>query len=147
MKATGTLRNGVLMAAREHKFNPIIDLIKSQPWDGVPRLEHWLTDVYEVPDRPYTRLIGKCFIMGLVKRALQPGCKFDYMVIFEGGQGVGKSTLTRVLGGDNLRFFPLGPIARHSGGVFIRRKIGDKLGGVGPELWLTIVFTSDPDLA
>ena len=29
----------------------------------------------------------------------------------------------------------------------IRRKIGDKLGGVGPELWLTIVFTSDPDLA
>lgn len=32
---------------------------------------------------------------------------------------------TRVLGGDNLRFFPLGPIARHSGGVFIRRKIGN----------------------
>ena len=29
----------------------------------------------------------------------------------------------------------------------IRHKIGDKLGGVGPELWLTIVFTSDPDLA
>lgn len=28
---------------------------------------------------------------------------------------------TRVLGGDNLRFFPMGPIARHSGGVFIRR--------------------------
>lgn len=29
----------------------------------------------------------------------------------------------------------------------IRHQIGDKLGGVGPELWLTIVFTSDPDLA
>lgn len=28
----------------------------------------------------------------------------------------------------------------------IRHAIGDKLGGVGPELWLTIVFTSDPDL-
>ena len=27
----------------------------------------------------------------------------------------------RILGGDNLRFFPMGPIARHSGGVFIRR--------------------------
>lgn len=32
---------------------------------------------------------------------------------------------TRVLGGDNLRFFPLGPIARYSGGVFIRRSLGD----------------------
>ncbi|WP_293389330.1 1-acyl-sn-glycerol-3-phosphate acyltransferase [Nevskia sp.] len=32
---------------------------------------------------------------------------------------------TRVLGGDNLAFFPLGPIARHSGGVFIRRSFGD----------------------
>jgi glycerol-3-phosphate O-acyltransferase len=27
----------------------------------------------------------------------------------------------RILGGDNLRFFPMGPIARSSGGVFIRR--------------------------
>ena len=26
-----------------------------------------------------------------------------------------------ILGGDNLSFFPMGPIARHSGGVFIRR--------------------------
>ncbi len=32
---------------------------------------------------------------------------------------------TRVLGGDNLRFFPMGPIARHSGGVFIRRSFGN----------------------
>ena len=28
---------------------------------------------------------------------------------------------THILGGDNLRFFPFAPIARHSGGVFIRR--------------------------
>lgn len=97
VKATGTLRNGVLMAAREHKFNPIIDLIKSQPWDGVPRLEHWLTDVYEVEDRPYTRLIGKCFIMGMVMRAMRPGCKFDYMLLIKGAQGLSKSGSFRVL--------------------------------------------------
>nr|WP_310523343.1 cation transporter [Polymorphobacter sp.] len=28
----------------------------------------------------------------------------------------------------------------------IRHEIGNALGGTGPELWLTIVFTSDPDL-
>ncbi|AXQ31084.1 glycerol-3-phosphate acyltransferase [Solimonas sp. K1W22B-7] len=32
---------------------------------------------------------------------------------------------THILGGDNLRFFPFGPIARHSGGVFIRRSFKD----------------------
>jgi len=97
IKATGTLRNGVLMAAREHKFNPIIDLIKSQAWDGVSRLETWLSGVYEVDERPYTRLIGKCFIMGMVMRAMRPGCKFDYMLVLKGEQGLSKSGSFRVL--------------------------------------------------
>jgi len=97
IKATSTLRNGVLMAARSAKYNPVLDLIHAEPWDGVERLEHWLTDVYEIEERPYTRLIGKCFIMGLVKRALQPGCKFDYMLIIKGEQGLKKSTAFRAL--------------------------------------------------
>lgn len=97
IKATSTLRNGVLMAARSAKYNPVLDLIHAKKWDKVPRLEHWLTDVYEVEERPYTRLIGKCFIMGLVKRALQPGCKFDYMLIIKGEQGLKKSTAFRAL--------------------------------------------------
>lgn len=96
-KAASTLRNGVLMAARQHKFNPIIDLIKSQAWDGTPRLDHWLSDVFEVEDRPYTRLIGRCFIMGMVMRAMRPGCKFDYMLILKGDQGLKKSGAFRAL--------------------------------------------------
>ena len=97
LRATGTLRAGVLMAAREHKFNPIIDLIKSEVWDGTNRLEHWLTDVYEIEERPYTQLIGKCFIMGMVMRAMRPGCKFDYMLILKGEQGLTKSGSFRAL--------------------------------------------------
>ncbi len=97
IKSTSTLRNGVLMAARSAKYNPVLELIHAQKWDGIPRLEHWLTDVYEIEERPYTRLIGKCFIMGMVKRALQPGCKFDYMLIIKGEQGLKKSTAFRQL--------------------------------------------------
>lgn len=97
VKATSTLRNGVLMAARSAKYNPVLELIHAEKWDGINRLEHWLTDVYEVEERPYTKLIGKCFIMGLVKRALQPGCKFDYMLIIKGEQGLKKSTAFRAL--------------------------------------------------
>lgn len=97
VKATSTLRNGVLMAARSAKYNPVLDLIHAEEWDGIERLEHWLTDVYEIEERPYTRLIGKCFIMGLVNRALHPGCKFDYMLIIKGEQGLKKSTAFRAL--------------------------------------------------
>jgi predicted P-loop ATPase len=97
IKATGTLRNGVLMAARMNKYNPVIDLIKSESWDQVDRLEHWLTDVYGIEERPYTRLIGKCFFMGLVKRAMSPGCKFDYMLILKSQQGLQKSSAFRAL--------------------------------------------------
>lgn len=97
LKAKSTLRDGVLMAARANRYNPIVDWIKAEEWDGTPRLEHWLTEVYGIDERPYTRLIGKCFMMGLVKRAIEPGCKFDYMLILKGAQGLKKSSTWRAL--------------------------------------------------
>lgn len=97
VKAKGTLRDGVTMAARSCRFNPVVDRIKAEAWDGEARLETWLHKVYGVEDRPYTRLIGKCFFMGLVKRATQPGCKFDYMLIIKGEQGLTKSSAFRAI--------------------------------------------------
>lgn len=95
VKSKSTLRDGVMMAARLHKYNPIQDLIRAEKWDGVDRLDHWLADVFEVDQRPYTALIGRCFFMGLVKRAMEPGCKFDYMLILKGEQGLKKSSVWR----------------------------------------------------
>jgi putative DNA primase/helicase len=97
VKATSSLRQGVLMAAREHKYNPIVDLIRSEKWDGTERLDHWLTDTFDIEERPYTRLIGRCYIKGMVARAMRPGCKFDYMLILKGDQGLRKSAAFRVL--------------------------------------------------
>ena len=97
LRAKGTLRDGVMMAARSNRYNPVVDLIRSEKWDGTKRLEHWLTWVYGVKEREYTQLIGRCFFMGLVKRAIQPGCKFDYMLIIKGEQGLTKSTAFRAI--------------------------------------------------
>ena len=97
VKAPSTLRAGVRMAARLCRYNPVLDLIRSQVWDGINRLEHWMPDCLGVEDRPYTRLIGSCFIKGMVARALKPGCKFDYMLILKGPQGAKKSTVFRTL--------------------------------------------------
>lgn len=109
VKAKGTLRDGVLMAARSCRFNPVVDLIRAKKWDGVDRLDTWLPTVYRLAQRKdqkeaerlaaYVRLIGRCFFMGLVNRAINPGCKFDYMLIIKGEQGLAKSTLFRAIAG------------------------------------------------
>lgn len=96
-KSPANLRAGVVMAAREHKYNPVLDLVRSVPWDGIRRLPFWLADCIGVVQSEYTALIGECFIKGMVNRALRPGCKFDYMLILKGAQGAKKSTIFRTL--------------------------------------------------
>jgi hypothetical protein len=39
----------------------------------------------------------RVFLLGAVKRAYEPGCKFDYMPVLIGGQGEGKSTFFKYL--------------------------------------------------
>lgn len=97
IKSKGTLRDGVMMAARLFRYNPVVDRIKAETWDGTERLQHWMTDVYEVEATPYVQLISKCFMLGLVKRAVEPGCKFDYMLIIKGTQGLSKSGAFRLM--------------------------------------------------
>ena len=43
------------------------------------------------------RAIGRKMPIGAVRRAREPGCKFDYVVVLEGAQGSGKSTALRIL--------------------------------------------------
>ncbi len=106
----GTLEESVVMVAHRHAFHPVraeFEALRGK-WDGTPRLATWLRMVCleedEWDDRDplqrYLALVGKFMVMGIVARVLQPGCKYDYMPILEGAQGVGKSTLARVLGGN-----------------------------------------------
>ncbi len=97
IKGLGTLRAGVQMAARENRHHPIVEHVKALEWDGTSRLGTWMVDCLGVEDRPYVRLISRFFIMGMVARLLRPGCKFDYMLILQGAQGLGKSSAFKAL--------------------------------------------------
>jgi putative DNA primase/helicase len=97
LKGVGTIRAGVQMAARENKHHPIIERLRAVEWDGIERMETWMVDCLGAVDRPYVRMISRFFIMGMVARVIRPGCKFDYMVIFQGLQGLGKSTAFKAL--------------------------------------------------
>lgn len=92
---------GALTAeARERTVNPLRDYLKGLKWDGVPRVDEFFVTRLGAEDNPATRAISKCWLMGSVDRVLRPGCKFDYCLVLEGQQGIGKSTFLRVLAGD-----------------------------------------------
>jgi len=90
--------DAVALAGWRNFMNPVLEQFNALPaWDGTDRLDYWLIECMGALDKPYHRLVGRKFLMGLVKRVLQPGCKFDYMLIFEGPQGRGKSSAFRIL--------------------------------------------------
>lgn len=102
----GTLEEAVRMVAQRHQYHPVRQYLESVTWDGNPRLNTWLAHVVTTPaeltkkKEKYLARVGAWFLMAMAARALEPGCKFDYMPIFEGNQGMRKSTLLAVLGGE-----------------------------------------------
>lgn len=88
----------ILNTADERRCNPVVDYLESLPaWDGIPRAETLLHDTLGADTSPYTKEATLKWLLGAVKRAYEPGCKFDYVLILEGPQGVGKSTLASKL--------------------------------------------------
>lgn len=82
-----------------NRIHPVKDYLNSLVWDGVPRLDTILRDTAGAQDNPYTRTVGKCTLIGAVRRIFEPGCKFDNVLLLEGRQGTGKSTWISILGG------------------------------------------------
>lgn len=87
----------VSVVAKRRAFNPVIEYLDAQAWDGKERIGSWLIDYMGAEDTPFNRAVGKAWLVGAVKRAYQPGCQMDYMLILEGAQGVGKSTGVQAL--------------------------------------------------
>lgn len=89
----------VRSAARRNSFDPVTDYLDELQWDGMERLDEWLVTYGGAEDSPYVREVGAKFLVAAVRRARKPGCKFDYMPIFEGEEGRGKSSVGSVLAG------------------------------------------------
>lgn len=70
------------------------------PWDKVPRLASWLTDIAGVEPSLYGQEVSRLLPVSMVARALDPGCICRYVVILEGPEECGKSTLVQALASD-----------------------------------------------
>ncbi len=67
--------------ARRHAFNPVHDYLDGLTWDGTPRIDKWLTTYGKAEDSEYTQAVGSLIMLAAVRRARQPGCKFDEMLV------------------------------------------------------------------
>lgn len=93
--------DGFALHCDKHKYNAVGQYLGGLPqWDGVPRLDTLFIDYLGASDTPYTRAITRKSFVAAVSRALQPGVKYDTMPILSGPQGLGKSTLLRMMGGE-----------------------------------------------
>ncbi len=119
------------MANRRH---PVREYLDGLEWDGTPRLDTWLNVYAGAGDNAYTRAVGAITLIAAVRRVRRPGVKFDTMLVMEGPQGTGKSSLLATLAVNPDWFsddLPLGTDSK----LYIERTAGSR-GGRAPHLLL-----------
>lgn len=95
-----TMHQAIDVRAYECRFNPVRDYLEELEWDGTERLTGLFPVYFGAELSPYTERVGLMFLVSMVARIFDPGCKADHMPIIEGPQGALKSTACRILGAD-----------------------------------------------
>lgn len=94
-----TAGQAVQLVATRLRFHPVREYLERCKWDRKDRVDSWLVTYLGAKDDPYTRTIGRCWLLSAVARIYDPGCKVDYLLVLEGPQGIGKSRGLRTLAG------------------------------------------------
>ena len=85
----------------DRSYHPIREFLQALPeWDKVERVDTLLIDYLGAADNKYVRAVTRKTLCAAACRVLNPGCKFDTMLVLNGSQGIGKSTLIARLGGE-----------------------------------------------
>src|SRR5262249_15720609 len=101
--ARATVADAVENVARANPQNPLVDFLEDLQWDGEKRLDSFLTSGFGVINADeeqagYTQAVGRNFLISMVARARQPGCKADHLLMIEGPQGIRKSSALEIIG-------------------------------------------------
>lgn len=98
------LAEAIETVAHTRRFHPVRDYLHGLEHDGVTRIDKWL--VWVLGEKPetlsqalyvYLCMVGRYWLLGMVYRVMEPGCKFDYCPVLEGAGGLRKSTFVEVL--------------------------------------------------
>lgn len=105
---TEVIAASILVAAQFVRVHPVRDYLAGLTWDGVSRLDSWLSDFLGAramvvggdEGEAYVRNVGRWWLLSAVARAFKAGCKADHVLVLEGDEGIGKSTALKILGGE-----------------------------------------------
>lgn len=87
------------LAVSQNSVHPVRDYLKALPkWDGTKRLDSILIDYLGAADDVLTRAMTRKHFVAAVARVMKPGCKYDNILTLVGPEGIGKSTLIKLLG-------------------------------------------------
>lgn len=90
--------DAVCFVAHQYEISTPEQYLENLTWKGDRNAIVKLLQTYlGAEDTELNTWIMEHMILGLVKRAFEPGSKFDEMMVLVGGQGIGKSTFARYL--------------------------------------------------
>jgi len=92
------IEDETINVANHNAFHRVREYLRSIQWDGKERMETLFIDYLGAADTPYTRMTARKMLVAAVARVMNPGIKFDNMVVLQGRQGIGKSYLLKKLG-------------------------------------------------
>lgn len=116
--ARAALTEAIQTVAHTRRFHPVREQLQALVWDGKSRIDKWL--IHILGEKPaqwvdkdgvtrsptilpammeYLTIVGRCWLLGMVNRVMEPGCKFDYCPVLEGVGGLRKSTMVEILAG------------------------------------------------
>lgn len=98
LKSRDAAKDAVTNYFNKHAYHPVREYLQGLKWDGKRRVETLLIDYLGAEDTEYVRVVTRKMMAAGVKRIMEPGCKWDYMLTLTGAQGIGKSTMFQKLG-------------------------------------------------
>lgn len=98
--STDRIKHGIGAYCAKVRRNVAQEWMLSLAWDGIERLPLMLPAAFGTEDDAYHAAVGRCFMVGMASRILRPGCQMDNVMLLEGGEGNGKSSALRIIGGE-----------------------------------------------
>lgn len=98
--AKGKTDDAIAFVQEKNSFHPVRDYLGALKWDGTERLDTLFIDYLGAEDTAYNRAVARKIMTAAVARVYTPGCKMDYMPVLVGKQGIGKSHMLSILGGE-----------------------------------------------
>jgi len=96
--SAGKIEDSLSLEIERNTIHPIKSYLEGLKWDGKERIKNALVEYFGADDNSFTAQAFRKMMVASVARIMNPGCKFDYMLVLVGDQGMMKSSFLNILG-------------------------------------------------